>query len=255
MANLSTVVGTLRLESLAEENLNEEKRKDIIKKVEEYLKQCFGIYDWELCLSGEWVDKSDISFSTEIESENRGSFVAETLFETTGRWSFANNLRWLIESYNTKTLKELGLDNFRLKIKYDEHEIGCDFIIIGDECVFEAKNGEYSFFILSETNGDNSVKVFDFDLICKSHYIEICNLMEEINSMFDPYELYRTGIFLLSKKELKWKIINLYKYIGKYLIKDMDENTNLNESPEIQKELRLARVELGILEEALKEYQ
>lgn len=256
MANLSTVTGVLKVESLTKKEITEEEIKEMRKKIEEYFLHCFGTDDWELWLTGEWFDRYKYRiFSIDPLPDERDPFLGRIGFETTGRWSFSNNLKWLIHIDNLKKLKELELDNFRITFKFDEYEVGCNFIIIGDECIFEVKDGEPSLVIVSETNGENTVKSFDFDLICKSHYIEICDLMEEINSFFDPYEIFRTGAFLLSKKELKWKIINLYKYIGKYIIKDMDENTNLNESPEVQKMLRLARVELGILEEVLKEYQ
>lgn len=249
MVYYNKAIGLLRVESLNDKKPNEEEIRIIRSKIKEYFDLCFNKGIFELSLDEGWVDRLDIDKAPEYTDATIGfsGFFAEP------KSSFNNNLNWLMEFGNIQKLKELGLDNFRITFKFDEYDTDYKtFLKIGDRGVFEVKNGIPSLVISSEEKRDD-LKIVDFNFLCGLNLVQLCDLLRETKSLFEGEEIYYIIVDLLTRNELRVKISNLYKFIGKYLIKDIDGNFNLDEDREIQRILRLSRRELVILEEAWKE--
>ena len=247
MVYYSKVIGLIRLENLNGVKSNEEETKGMRSKVKEYFDHCFNKGVFELSLDEEWVDRFDKDPDDTDKTVGNSGFFAEV------RYTFINNLRWLMEIGNIPKLKELDLDNFRITFKFDEYDSDYkSFLKIGDKGVFEVKDGIPSLVISSEEKC-NDVKTVYFNYLCGLNLVQLCDLLRESKSLFDAEEIYYVVVDLLTGSELRLKIANLYKYIGKYLIKEIDVNTNLTEDRAIQRILKISRRDLIFLEEALEE--
>ena len=232
-----------------ERNLNEEEIKDMISRVEKYFKQSFGEFELFGLM---WDDTNEMKDNLEDVHNLVGHSKFDTLSDNK---TFVNNLKWLIKPENLEKLKELELDNFKLHFSFDEYQYGDkeddSFLLIGNECIFEAKDGESTLVIASEENKEN-VKVFSFKRLGKFNYVQLENLLKDNKSLFDTESIYRIGLEPLIFEEMIDKLQNLHENLCTYILSKIVDNIYLNEDPEVQMILKLSKIESDILKEVIK---
>lgn len=247
MEERSLVKGIVIIEDLTGEILTKEEIKDIRSRVEKYFKQSFGEFELFGLM---WDDTNEMK----LKLENVCKTVGVTNFDTLVEGTFVNNLKWLTKPENLEKLEEIGLDNFRLIFSFDKYQYGGkydSFLSLGDECMFELKDGESTLVIASEENKE-VVKVFGFKWIGKLSYAQLENLLKDNKSLFDTESIYRVGLEPLILEEMIDKLQTLRENVGAYMLSKIVDEIDLNEDPEVQMMLKLSKIESDILKEVIK---